>query len=906
MSLPSSSIPRTEKALCAAEASLAAGHLLGALRQLDDLEKHGAPLTGDRLARASLLRIQARWLGGVGLEISAEDPTEADSHPLTRFNEAMVELAWGQVALAQTRLRSLAMATFVDRAALDFALGRCGSRRGDDELARVHFTAAAMRWNMDSDHLSAAHCEEELARIELSRDAPNAAAVRLEACLAQEVWKSLAPPSLEADLLDSLGVARSRAGQAEDAIMAFKASLSLRRERLWSTHPDIRRSLGALARLLGSVGREDEARVFGLELHALEIQAAGLAPDPSVLSTYESDVLAASLKKFGAHVAGFVGPLESASTGGLIFLRPRTDGLEREWWRYGGGDNQDTSEAFQPQRVRSAGSSPRQRAKDLLREHRQLVEGQLKLGIHLNDRAMLALQASRLHSLDRLLSYTLLGEVPAEPAFEAVAHGRHLLLDEFRSRSQRLQGGDEGARALGRECLAAEATLLQTVHKANPELDPPQRAVLCRRARLRRDRIAQRLLATLAHETEPALASHTDAGLLRASLAPDEALLSIVRFRCLPSSRPGSSLRESVPVYIAFLLIPERPVEMILLGLADEIDERCRDWRRQIRRGAEGFSFTRAWLDRLQTVSGEQVRELVWEPIIAKVPDVTRLFVVSDGRLATLPWEALPRRDGGFLIEDGPSIERLALEQDLLVDSGEMRFDGLLALSGYSESGAVDLPRLAHSLAELRHLEMLWGRARQKGQVNGQSRCLSGSTANRQALVEGAENAGLLHVIGHGLHYDGPLETDGAAAGSLDDLPLARLAIALAPGENGGQRVGALELAALPLGGCRLVVLSACDTARGEHMDGLGVIGLQRACRMAGASSVLVSLWPVADDMAARWMARFHEGLLEDGLSPAAAARQASRLLLAELRDQGRSDSPANWAAFVCQGRRED
>jgi len=45
-----------------------------------------------------------------------------------------------------------------------------------------------------------------------------------------------------------------------------------------------------------------------------------------------------------------------------------------------------------------------------------------------------------------------------------------------------------------------------------------------------------------------------------------------------------------------------------------------------------------------------------------------------------------------------------------------------------------------------------------------------------------------------------------------------------------------------------LVVLSPCQTALGENIAGEGIVGLSRAFLHAGASSVLVSLWPVNDE----------------------------------------------------------
>lgn len=95
-----------------------------------------------------------------------------------------------------------------------------------------------------------------------------------------------------------------------------------------------------------------------------------------------------------------------------------------------------------------------------------------------------------------------------------------------------------------------------------------------------------------------------------------------------------------------------------------------------------------------------------------------------------------------------------------------------------------------------------------------------------------------------------------------------------------------------------LVVLSACRTALGREVRGEGLVGLTQAFMYAGASRVLVSLWPVNDEATAELMARFYRHLLLDGLSPAAALARAQLSISREARWQ----APYYWAGFVLQG----
>jgi len=95
-----------------------------------------------------------------------------------------------------------------------------------------------------------------------------------------------------------------------------------------------------------------------------------------------------------------------------------------------------------------------------------------------------------------------------------------------------------------------------------------------------------------------------------------------------------------------------------------------------------------------------------------------------------------------------------------------------------------------------------------------------------------------------------------------------------------------------------LVVLSACQTALGKEIKGEGLVGLTRGFMYAGAPRVVASLWRIDDRATADIMRRFYEGMLKDGLPPAAALRAAQ---ISMVRDK-RWQSPHYWAAFTLQG----
>jgi CHAT domain-containing protein len=94
-----------------------------------------------------------------------------------------------------------------------------------------------------------------------------------------------------------------------------------------------------------------------------------------------------------------------------------------------------------------------------------------------------------------------------------------------------------------------------------------------------------------------------------------------------------------------------------------------------------------------------------------------------------------------------------------------------------------------------------------------------------------------------------------------------------------------------------LVVLSACDTGLGEIQRGEGVFGLRRAFALAGARTLVMSLWKVPDAETVDLMEQFYRLTLR-GIPCMEALRQAQLLIKGAQRDTG----PFAWGAFICAG----
>jgi hypothetical protein len=103
------------------------------------------------------------------------------------------------------------------------------------------------------------------------------------------------------------------------------------------------------------------------------------------------------------------------------------------------------------------------------------------------------------------------------------------------------------------------------------------------------------------------------------------------------------------------------------------------------------------------------------------------------------------------------------------------------------------------------------------------------------------------------------------------------------------------DVSGMDLLATELVVLSACETGLGDVCVGEGVFGLQRAFVLAGAKSLVMSLWSVPDEATRHLMEEFYRRIL-------AGHGRADALRAAQLEVRKEYSDPFFWAAFILQG----
>ena len=422
---------------------------------------------------------------------------------------------------------------------------------------------------------------------------------------------------------------------------------------------------------------------------------------------------------------------------------------------------------------------------------------------------------------------------------------------------------------------------------------------------------------------------------IQALIPQDAVLIEFFRYQPFnPKAKPGERYGESR--YAAYVLRPGNgdPVG-IDLGEAAAIDQRLGFFRQNLTDPTSTNQLSQ---------SSKIVYQAVFQPLTPYLGNATHLLISPDSHLNLIPFAALQNPQGQYLLE-GYEITALSSGRDLvryqthyatqeppviiahpnyngssdpqaaqLIAQGNR---GITQVSAITNSTPAALP--SSSVEQIRSVGVpfpwsdLPGTEREGSLIAPKLArvvVLKGNQATEGA-IKVLRSPAVLHLATHGFFLPG---------GGEDQNPLVRSGLILTGAnlqdsrQNNGEDgvLTALEVSGLDLRGTSLVVMSACDTGKGDVSNGEGVYGLRRAFTLAGAESQLFSLWSVNDWATQALLTRYYDYVLA-GRGRSDAWRQTQLDMLRgnlEIDPQGVQSitdtaHPNYWAAFVPSGNWE-
>lgn len=296
--------------------------------------------------------------------------------------------------------------------------------------------------------------------------------------------------------------------------------------------------------------------------------------------------------------------------------------------------------------------------------------------------------------------------------------------------------------------------------------------------------------------------------------------------------------------------------------------------------------------------------DLLLAPARAQLQGRTDLVIVPDDALWELPFQALMPKPNRFLIEESaisyaPSLSVLLEMQNLrraatattmadnftLLAFGNPALGDLTIERASAARGSVGEPLtpLPETEDEVKKLAQIYGPAR--------SRVYTRVEAREDRAKQDIGKFSIIHFATHGvLNDNNPMYSH----------------IVLSQGEPGEDGLlEAWEITKLDLR-ANMVVLSACETARGHFGAGEGVIGLTWALFVAGSPATVVSQWKVDSIATRELMLSFHRNLKAEIDKSTSQKRKAESLRAAaiSLMRTGEYRHPFYWASFLLVGDR--
>ena len=381
---------------------------------------------------------------------------------------------------------------------------------------------------------------------------------------------------------------------------------------------------------------------------------------------------------------------------------------------------------------------------------------------------------------------------------------------------------------------------------------------------------------------------------VQASVPKDAVLVEMVRYRPLDPSPGLPDGERSAPArYGAYVIHPEGEAQYVDLGDAGPLEKLIAEFRASL---ADPVRATARDL-------GRRLDEALMRPVRTRLGNELTLYIAPEGALNLIPLGALVDEKGSYLLERY-TINYLASGRDLLylgrnnsargpaIIFADPAFDEQAGgtpqpadgpVSRSADFRSIKFSRLPGTAAEAQTLK----------RILPDAAVLTGTAATETATKK-LGGPRILHIATHGFFLE-DLPGDSEDPMLRSGLVFAGVN-ALRSADDDGV-LTALEASNLDLRGTKLVVLSACNTGLGEVKNGEGVFGLRRAFVVAGAETLLMSLWQVSDEATKDLMTSYYT-LLARGESRSEALRQTQMAML----KNPVTAHPFFWAAFISSG----
>jgi len=275
-----------------------------------------------------------------------------------------------------------------------------------------------------------------------------------------------------------------------------------------------------------------------------------------------------------------------------------------------------------------------------------------------------------------------------------------------------------------------------------------------------------------------------------------------------------------------------------------------------------------------------ELYHILLAPVEDDLKSERSVVIVPDGPLWDVAFHALQPAPKHFLIEQlavsySPS---LAVLRETMKLNRSLR-TSVTARQLLAVGNPAGQPPIPESERQLEEIAKLYGAA--------QSHVMTGADASAARLMAESPNYRVLHLASHAiLDSTNPMYSYAMLAKTAGDAGL----------------LEARDLMRFDLH-AELLVLSACETARGQAAGGEGINGMLWAAFVAGAPSTVASMWRVESSSTSDLMIGFHRAWLEARrtASPTGKAEALQKAALS-LIATGRYAHPFYWAGFILVG----